>query len=265
MTAVLLIRCTASAATSAGSTTRLMGSVARSWARRLSRSAPSRVADSGLSTKPAAMRLTRIGAISTARLATRAGSAAEFAAMSDSPGRPPAAAGAGHEQQRAAGPHPADGLLGHGDRQPDVMVPIELPPVVLQLGQRRVVRAGAGDQHVVDRSRQAAEEAAERGLVGGVKRRGIARADLGRGLLQAVGVPAGDDHAGALLGGQAGGFHSDAGAAADHDDGLSGELRFAGHDITSWVIAIPLPARAGARPRSGRAAPSARPRRSPRR
>ena len=46
-----------------------------------------------VSTKPAAMRLTRMGATSTARLAIRAGIAAVPAAMSDRPGlrlRPPA-------------------------------------------------------------------------------------------------------------------------------------------------------------------------------
>ena len=60
--AVLVIRCTASLAMSSGPITRLMGSVARSCSRRASRSSPSSVADSGVSTNPAAMRLTRIGA-----------------------------------------------------------------------------------------------------------------------------------------------------------------------------------------------------------
>jgi hypothetical protein len=41
VSAVLVMMYTASEATSAGSTTRRMGSVARSWARRLSRSSPS--------------------------------------------------------------------------------------------------------------------------------------------------------------------------------------------------------------------------------
>jgi len=67
--------CTASAATSAGVTTRRMGSVARSSFRRLSSSSPRSDADNGVSTKPAAMRLTRMGASSSARLAVRAGSA----------------------------------------------------------------------------------------------------------------------------------------------------------------------------------------------
>ena len=49
---------------------------ARSSSRRSSSPSPSSDADSGVSTKPAAIRLTRTGAISSARLAVRAGSAA---------------------------------------------------------------------------------------------------------------------------------------------------------------------------------------------
>src|SRR5437660_404410 len=62
--AVLDMMCTARAATSAGPTTRPMGSVARSSSRRLSRSSPSSEAERGVSTKPGAMRFTRTGAIS---------------------------------------------------------------------------------------------------------------------------------------------------------------------------------------------------------
>ena len=73
VSAVLVMRCTASAATSAGPTTRPIGSVARSSSRRASSSSPSSDADSGVSTKPAAIRLTRTGASSSARLAVSAG------------------------------------------------------------------------------------------------------------------------------------------------------------------------------------------------
>src|SRR5262249_28849581 len=72
---VLLIVGTARAATSAGPTTRRIGSVARSSSRRLSRSSPRIDAERGVSTKPAAIRLTRIGASSSARLAMRVGNA----------------------------------------------------------------------------------------------------------------------------------------------------------------------------------------------
>jgi hypothetical protein len=67
------MRCTARAAMSAGPTTRRIGSTARSWLRRASKSSPSTDADRGVSTKPAAMRWTRTGASSSAKLAVRAG------------------------------------------------------------------------------------------------------------------------------------------------------------------------------------------------
>ena len=76
VSAVLVMRWTASAATSSGPTTRPIGSVARSsLAARLELS-PRSDADSGVSTKPAAIRLTRTGAISSARFADQRGRAA---------------------------------------------------------------------------------------------------------------------------------------------------------------------------------------------
>ena len=87
-----------------------------------------------MSTNPAAMRLTRTGATSSARLAIRAGIAAVAAAISDRPGRA-AAAGAAHEQQRAAGPHPADGVLGDGEGQPQMLVEGAVRLLAVQVGQ----------------------------------------------------------------------------------------------------------------------------------
>src|SRR5262249_13619292 len=52
-----------------------MGSIDRSSLRRLSRSLPRSVAERGVSTKPAAIKLTRIGASSSARLAMSVGNA----------------------------------------------------------------------------------------------------------------------------------------------------------------------------------------------
>ena len=48
----------------------------------------------------------------------------------------------------------------------------------------------------------------------------LQRAEFGRGLLQALGVAAGEDDVGPFGAGPAGGLEPDAGAAADHDDGL---------------------------------------------
>ena len=67
-------------------------------------------ADSGVSTKPAAMRLTRTGASSSARAAVNGGS--DGGGRGDEPelATDPPAAGAAHEDQRAAGPHLAGGV-----------------------------------------------------------------------------------------------------------------------------------------------------------
>ena len=49
----------------------------------------------------------------------------------------------------------------------------------------------------------------------------------GRRPLEPVGIAAGEDDGGALGARPAGGFEPDPGAAADHDDGLPGQFRFA--------------------------------------
>src|SRR5829696_4646956 len=54
VSAVLVMRCTASAATSPGPTTRPIGSVARSWSRRSSSRSPSSEPDAGAPTPGAA-------------------------------------------------------------------------------------------------------------------------------------------------------------------------------------------------------------------
>ena len=82
VTAVFVMRWTASRAMSAGPTTRPIGSVVRSCSRRASSWSPRSDADNGVSTNPAAIRLTRIGASSSARFFVRAGSAAVSAEMS---------------------------------------------------------------------------------------------------------------------------------------------------------------------------------------
>src|ERR1700745_4124310 len=219
--AVLFMRGTASLAMSSGPITRLMGSVARSCSRRASRSSPSSAADSGVSTNPAAMRLTRIGATSTARVVNRGGSGAGARRNHRQAGPTAAAAGAAHEDQRAAGPDPADGVLGEGHGQPLVVFEVLARLVAVQFGQGRVVRSGARDHDVVDLGGQPVEEAVEGGRVGGVEGRGAARADLGRGPLEALGVSSGQDDLGALGASAAGGLEPDAGAAADGPPALA--------------------------------------------
>jgi hypothetical protein len=55
----------------------------------------------------------------------------------------------------------------------------------------------------------------------------VLRAPSSAAALQAVGVAAGQDDLGALGAGLAGGLQPDAGAAADHDEGLPGQFWFA--------------------------------------
>src|SRR5882672_4581989 len=49
--------------------------------------------------------------------------------------------------------------------------------------------------------------------------------------VQAIGVSRREDHVGSLATSKPGRFESDARAAADHDDGLSGEFRLAAHAV----------------------------------
>src|SRR5262245_18771841 len=86
-----------------------MGSVARSSSRRLSRSSPRIDADRGVSTKPAAIRLTRIGASSSARLAMRMGNAAVAVETIPRPARGRRAPVPPHEYQGAGRPDLAGG------------------------------------------------------------------------------------------------------------------------------------------------------------
>ena len=98
--------------------------------------------------------------------------------------------------------------------------------VEIELRQRRVVRAGPGHQHVVDRRGQVLEERPEPFEVGGVEGLDALRVDLGRGALEPRLVAAGQDDVGALGAGAPGGFESNARAPANDDDGLPEQLRF---------------------------------------
>ena len=109
----------------------------------------------------------------------------------------------------------------------------------VHLEQGHVARAGAGDQHVVDRVRQLVEESLQRGRIGGVEGGGAPRADVARRPLEALGIAAGEDDVGALAAGAPGGLEADPGAAADQDDGLAEQFRVAlGHDRLAICASI---------------------------
>jgi hypothetical protein len=102
----------------------------------------------------------------------------------------------------------------------------------IELGQRRVVGAGARDQHVIDRRAQLAEEPLQPVEVGGVEG-GHRRLELGPDAAEPVRIARGEDQGRAFGTRAPGRLQADAGTASDHDDGLPGELRSGAHVASS--------------------------------
>jgi hypothetical protein len=80
---------------------------------------------------------------------------------------------------------------------------------------------------MVDRVGQVLEESLQRGRIGGVEGGGAPSADVKRCLLEALGIRAGEHDLGTLRAGSLGCCEPDAGAAADQDDRLPEQFRFA--------------------------------------
>ena len=105
-------------------------------------------------------------------------------------GRRAAAPGAAHEQQGPSGADLARGVLSDLQRQQEMGVDVAACRGEVELGQRRVVGTGAGDQQVVDGRGQRVEEPLKPVEVGGVEggdarpraqgRRGAGGPDRGR-------------------------------------------------------------------------------------
>ena len=102
----------------------------------------------------------------------------------------------------------------------------------VELRQRRVVGTGACHQHVIDLRGQVVEELPEPLEVGSIEGHD-AGAKFEADAVQAIGVSRCENHLGSLAASKPGRFESDARTAADHDDGLSTELRLAAHAIAS--------------------------------
>src|SRR5436305_6871554 len=100
------------------------------------------------------------------------------------------------------------------DLQPEMCIDVTTSPLEVEPRERRVVRATAGDQHVVDRCRQLIEEKSEPFEVERVEGRDL-NIKLGTDLVQTILVASGDYHACAFAAGSAGGFESYSGAATD--------------------------------------------------
>src|SRR5271165_7631314 len=142
-----------------------------------------------------------------------------------------AAAGAAREQQGASRADLARGVPGDLQRQQEVGVDVAACRVEVELGQRRVVGAGAGDQQVVYGGGQCVEEPLEPVEVGGVEG-GDAGLEFEAGAVQAVRVAGGEDKGGSFGPGEPGGLEPDAGAAPDDEDGLPEQVLPAVHGRT---------------------------------
>ena len=241
-----------------------MGSFARSSSRRASSPSPRSEADNGVSTKPAAIRLTRTGASSSASAAVNGGNAAVAAETSPSSRlifRPPVPP----MKIRVPPGLILPAALRATSSPSTTWSPRALPHLLcIHLEQWHVARAGAGDHHVIDRIRQVLEESLQRGRIGRVEGGRAPRADFLRCALEPLGIAAGEHDVGPLSAGAAGCFETDPGAPADEDDGLPEQFRFALGGGTGVRRSRVRPA--GCRPdRSRRGGPSARRRRSPRR
>jgi hypothetical protein len=100
---------------------------------------------------------------------------------------------------------------------------------------------------VVDRFGQVTEEPFARSWAGGIEGGAAQRAEFARGVLQALGIAAGEDDVGALGAGSPGCLEPDSGAAAGHDDCLAEQLglaldgndsRCGGHDSSGGWPAV---------------------------
>ena len=255
VTAVLIMRWTASAATSAGPTTRPMGSVARSSIAPLveivaeERSRQRRVDEAGCDQVDPDRREVE-GEAGRERGHRRGDRRDDRGAGTDPP-----AAGAADEQQRAAGSHPAGDVAGDREREQHVLAERSARFFGVHFERGLVARAAARDQHVVDRCWQLLEESLQRSRIAGVEGGGALGAELEPSLLQALAVARREDDLGALGPGASGGLQTDPGAPADHDDGLP-EQSWLARDRVSGGHGPMIRTRRRRRTRSTRAARS---------
>jgi hypothetical protein len=119
------------------------------------------------------------------------------------------------------GSHFVGGVAGDLECQPQMLVECAARLRDVHVGQARVVHAAGCDHHVVDRCGQVLKEPREAIRIGGVEGGAAQRVKLARGLLQPLGVAGGEDDLGPRGASTARRLQADAGATADHDDGLA--------------------------------------------
>jgi hypothetical protein len=116
---------------------------------------------------------------------------------------------------------------GDLERQQEVSVESVARLLEVHIEHTSVVRLAGRHHHVVNGGRQVTEELLEGSRVVGVEGRGAQRVELACGALETLRIPAGKDDLRPLGACSSCRFQPDAGASADHDDGLPEELRFA--------------------------------------
>ena len=119
------------------------------------------------------------------------------------------------------------GVAGDLKHQQEVFVKGTARLLKVHVEEAHVVRRSRRHHHVVDPGRQVKEEAIEGSGVVGVECGGALRFEFGCSALKGFGIAAGEDHLSALGVRSSGCFEPDAGATADHDDGLPEEFWFA--------------------------------------
>ena len=185
-----------------------------------------------MSTNPGAIRLTRTGASSRARLLVRAGIAAVTAEISG-PAEGSPTAGAADQQQASGWLERVLGQAGDLNGQHD---PFEASTDLadVELGEGHVARTGARHEHVVDQAGEIGEELGEPiGLV--EVESGDACAELEADSMQPVRFTRGQDQVGSLLTSASGRLQADPGAAAEHQNGLVGECGVAAHAAPGFM------------------------------
>jgi len=168
------------------------------------------------------MRFTRIGAISSARLATSAGSAAVPAAAILKTDSWAAGSGAAHKQQRSSRSHLAASVPSDLERHQEVHADFFACLRKIHIHEPPTVRPTRCDHYMVDRPRQVTEELLEGSGVGGIEGYVTQRAKFCRGALETLGIPTSENYLGSLGACNSGRFETDAGTAADHHDCLPG-------------------------------------------
>ena len=260
VSAVLAIRCTASAATSSGPMTRPIGRVARSSLAALlelvaeQRRRQRRVDEAGGDQVDAHRRELEREVGDERRAAPRS---APRSAPSPTPGRRPPVPPMNSSVPPGRTLPAASRATCTDSQQVLVDVAAGLGEVEVPPGARSTGRP-AGDQDVVDRRRQAREEPCEARPESVASNAAVLpRAHLARGALQPLRVAAGQDHLGALGVRRRAVSSPMPGASADHDDGLPAQLRLVGggRSVVMVVLDQAGPAPAACAPRSPRGAP----------